>query len=106
MLTLVGQQHQLGEDVADVLVDRAVTDHQGAGDIRVGPTFGHQCEHLPLTGGKEAGDDQRAQPGRQPGHENAETHNGQREPAQRVASVHTQRPDPAASPLNVLTSYD
>ena len=49
MLFVVWRQHQLGENVADVLLHRAVTDHEGVGDVRVGAALGHQREHLPLT---------------------------------------------------------
>jgi len=43
-------QVQLHEDVADVLGDGRVTDHQLARDGGVGAALGHQREHLPFAG--------------------------------------------------------
>jgi hypothetical protein len=47
-----GGQVQLGEDVADVLLDRAGADPQGLGDAVVGAALGHQLEDLQLAGGE------------------------------------------------------
>ena len=41
-------QAQFQEDVADVLLDRTVADHQLPGDRGVRPALGHQPQHLPL----------------------------------------------------------
>lgn len=45
-------QVELGEDVAHVLLDGLVADHQLARDRRVGAPFGHQSEHLALASGQ------------------------------------------------------
>ena len=41
-----GRQAELGEDAADVLLDRALADDQLGGDAGVGPALGHQPQHL------------------------------------------------------------
>ena len=43
-----GGQAELREDVADVLLDGLVADDELPGDRRVGPSLGHQRQHLAL----------------------------------------------------------
>jgi len=43
-----GRELQLGEDAADVLLDRALGDHQALGDGGVGAALRHQAQHLAL----------------------------------------------------------
>src|SRR5690349_5594961 len=40
---------QLGENVRDVELDRALTDEQSSGDVAVAKTLHHQLEHLTFT---------------------------------------------------------
>ena len=44
-----GGQAELGEDVADMLLDGLVADDQLAGDRRVRASLGHQRQHFALT---------------------------------------------------------
>src|ERR1700677_2234892 len=41
-------QPELGENRIDVLADRAIGDHQGRADLRVGAALGHQRQHVPF----------------------------------------------------------
>src|SRR5215469_7756033 len=52
VITVGGGQAELGEDVVDVLLHRAVADEERGGDGRVGAPFGHQREHLAFAGGE------------------------------------------------------
>ena len=47
-----GRQPELAEDVRDVLLDRALGDHQALGDRRVRAALGHQPEHVALARGQ------------------------------------------------------
>src|SRR5215472_13201614 len=46
MVAVTGRQPEFGEDVVDVLLDRAAADHERVGDGGVGPAFGHEGKHL------------------------------------------------------------
>src|SRR6516165_523283 len=48
MVAVTGRQPELGEDVVDVLLDRATADHERVGDCGVGPALGHEGEYLAL----------------------------------------------------------
>ena len=54
MIVVGGGQVELGEDVGDVLLDRAGRDDERARDGGVGPALGHQAEHLALARGERA----------------------------------------------------
>ena len=47
-----GREVELGEDRGDVLLDRALGDHERRGDRGVGAALGHQPEHLALARGQ------------------------------------------------------
>jgi hypothetical protein len=81
-----GRQPELGEDVADVLVDRAFGDDQCGGDGRVVVALGHQGEDLVLTGGQ--GVQRRAAAGEELGHHlRVERGPAGRDPVQRVQEL-------------------
>ena len=46
---------ELGEDVAEVPLDRFLTQHQNVGDLMVAASRGHQSQHLHLPFGETAG---------------------------------------------------
>lgn len=48
----VGLDAELLEDVADVLLDGVLGDHEACGDALVGAAFGHQLEDFSLAGGE------------------------------------------------------
>jgi hypothetical protein len=48
VVVLGRREAELHEDVRDVLLDRALGDHELAGDGQVGATLGHQPEHVAL----------------------------------------------------------
>ena len=52
VVVLGGRQAELHEDVRDVLLDRALGDHQLLGDGRVRAALGHQPEHVALARGE------------------------------------------------------
>ena len=52
VLSVVGRQAELGEDVADVFFHRAGGEHQPPRDGCVGMALGHQCQELPFARGQ------------------------------------------------------
>jgi hypothetical protein len=52
VIPLARLETELGEDVVDVLFDRAAADHQRFRDRGVGQALGHQRQHLALAGGQ------------------------------------------------------
>ena len=52
VVVVAGRQVELGEDVRDVLLDRARRHHEALGDRRVRAPLGHQLEHLALARGQ------------------------------------------------------
>jgi DNA-binding NarL/FixJ family response regulator len=49
VIGIARRQVELGQDAADVLLDRALGDEDPAGDAHIGRALGHQGEHLSLT---------------------------------------------------------
>src|SRR5271163_924247 len=48
VIVVAGGEIELGEDVGDVLLDRAGRDDEALGDRRVRAPLGHQLEHVAL----------------------------------------------------------
>jgi hypothetical protein len=94
---------ELGEDRVDVLAHRAVGDHQGRGDLRVGPALGHQRQHVALPVGQVV---QRVAPAHQQLRHHLGIQRGaaRRHPAQRVEELgHVGHPvlEQVADPVGV-----